>query len=595
MKVKVTGIILCIMMCCISVLSGCGLISMDRKAYLNTVVATFTDKETGKKHEVIKKDLISAYNSYGYYYTQSGYSPEKALDATLELLVNRQIMLVEAEKMFDKELSDKEKTYLWKKTLEGLESNFRSYYNKVSGITSSEDDQTSSSSDRVFNGYTKNAELNKNGDGFEIVRTDTGKREIDNFEYDGKLLDASKEEDRKLMYTNFLSTINSNHAGENYKKAYNNYLKALKDNEEGMKLSTASDEVFLREIERIYKIQYEAYMITKYEETFRNYEEISSISAEEILEYYSSFVRASYAKYGIENTSTYETDMQSDSTAIYYYKDGKDDTKFFQVAHVLVKFTEDQAKEYKDILAQYGSTGNGAISEEGEYNQKLLDLAGKMQPVVRERNSESGVYEEKSEKLDYEMSASALAEKIKELVDVESTTQGKFDTFRELIYKYNDDPGMINASNNYTIGVNYSEAEEGKNYKSYSNYVEQFTDTAIKLYNNGKGKVGDVSAPVMTENGLHVLFYVGEIQNIFGNINENFALNNNFTDDKGLTPIEVLYNTRINNFVDKTYFDVAYDALYKDNFTNFQNNNIDALREQYTIKHNKSNYKDLTK
>ena len=170
----------------------------------------------------------------------------------------------------------------------------------------------------------------------------------------------------------------------------------------------------------------------------------------------------------------------------------------------------------------------------------------------------------------------------------------KAETFREFIYKYNDDPGMINANNNYTIGVNKAEAEGDEEYKVYSNFVEEFNDAAIALYNGGKGNIGDISEPILSENGIHVLFYVGEIENLFKNITENFALSNDITVD-GLSPIEVLNSTRVNIFVDKTYFDVLYDGLVSDRFSSFQALHVNDLRQNYNITHYKSNYDDLLK
>lgn len=595
MKVKVTGLIMCIMMFCVCVLSGCNLVTTDRAAFLNTVVASFTNKETKEKTNIIKKDLITAYNTYGYYYQQYGMDEKEALDATLELLVNRKIMLVTSEKMFSEGLSEKEKAYLWQSTLEGLESNFTTYYNTAAGITGGSEEEKKNEA-RIFNGYTKNAQLKYNNGQFEIVKTTIANKVLDDFNFDpNHAYDATKKEDKEIMYTNFLSVVNAENAGEYHRQAYNDYLKALKSSEEGLKLSTAADEVFMREIDRIYQISYENYMITKYEETYRNYSELSNISVQDVLNSYASQVRASYARYShdVENSTNYEENMKSDSTTIYYYRDGMDDTQFFQVAHILFKFTDEQAAEYKSLQAQYGSNGNGGITDKDTYDRKISELVSRIKPVVRVKNAK-GEYEETAVKTSYEDNAYDLARYIKNQVGAKTDTLDKADAFREFIYKYNDDPGMINANNNYTIGVNKSEAEEGEDYKIYSNFVTEFNDAAIALYNDGKGKVGDISEPVLSENGIHVLFYVGELNNLFQNITEDFALTNDITVG-GLSPIEVLNTNRVNIFVDKTYFDVVYDGLISDRFASFQTLHINDMRKDYNITHYKSNYDDLIK
>ncbi len=586
MKKRITGIMICLMLLCISVFSGCSLITLDRERYLNEVVASIEDKEDNHKINITKKDLISAYNSYGYYYTQYyGYSAAEALDKTVDLLINRKITIDEAERVYSEGLSEAEKTYLWQQTADSLENNFKSYLNKVLGISDSSKNESDA---RVFNGYTKNAEL-KNTDGnYEIVKTAPPSKAIENFKYDVPH-DISKPEDKKLIYTNFVSFVNSAKA-DGYTKAFNNYLKELKANENGLRLSTDTVSVFTREIERLYTVNYENYMIEKYDEYFTNYSEVSTITVKQMLDLYTSMVRSSYTQYIIEEDSAYESNMQSDSSKIYYYKEGETETDFFQVAHVLFKFTDEQSAKYKDIQSK---KKNGYYTDDASYNQAIADLCSELVPVVRVKN-EDGEYQETQITSEYEKNAYSLARYIKSEVDSKATAIDKAEAFREFIYKYNDDPGMINAENNYTIGVNKSQAEEGKKYKTYSNYVTEFTNTAVELYNDGLGEIGDISEPVITENGMHILFYVGQLENLFKGIDHDFSLTNDEVDlETGLTPIEVLNSKRVNIFIDKTYFDVIYDSLVTDNFAVFQNLNMNELRKQYNLNTYPDAYKDL--
>ena len=67
MKKKVTGLLMCMMLLCMSLFAGCSLVEPNYKDYYNQAVAVIEDKETGEKIEISKKDLISAYQSYGYY------------------------------------------------------------------------------------------------------------------------------------------------------------------------------------------------------------------------------------------------------------------------------------------------------------------------------------------------------------------------------------------------------------------------------------------------------------------------------------------------------------------------------------------------
>ena len=137
---------------------------------------------------------------------------------------------------------------------------------------------------------------------------------------------------------------------------------------------------------------------------------------------------------------------------------------------------------------------------------------------------------------------------------------------------------MFNAANNYVIGVD----SEGK---AVSSFVESFNAAGLELYNNGKGQIGDISGLVRSEYGIHVLVYTGACQNLFDGVDTSFEL-----DDKA---IEVLYNTRVNVLVDKTYFDVLYDEIYTDNFEHYENANLNFLRQDYQITEYSDRYSDL--
>lgn len=585
-KRRFTGILLCIMMVCMTVFTGCSLITTDRKAYLNAVVATITNKETNQKTNVLKKELITAYNSYGYNYQEYyNMTKEEAINQTLELLINRKITIHAAESIYT-ELTEAEKTYLWQQTADALETNFKDFLNKVTGITPGSSD---SSDARVNNGYVKRAVLKEVDGKTQIIREDTPSKTIEGFKYDVPH-DAATDADKELIYTNYVKFV-SDANSEAYSKAYNNYLKQLKSSEEGLDLSTLTKEVYLREIERLYTVNYENYMISKYEEYFTNYSDISTMSVQQILDLYTSMVRSAYTQYVIEEDSAYEENMKSDTSKVNYYLEGQNDTQFFNVAHVLFKFTDEQAARYKEI--QTNKT-NGRYPDEASYQSALNSLLSQVKPVVREKN-DLGQYVETDKIASYEQTPTNLLKHFKSALAAASTESQKADIFNEFIYKYNDDPGMINAEKLYSIGVNKSEAEDGQEYKIYSSFVDEFNEAAIDLYQDGHGNVGDISDLVVSENGIHILFYAGKVQNLFQGINENFTLTNDRDPITGLKPIEVLYNARINLFVDKTVFDVIYSDLITDNFAIFQNLNMNELRNQYNIHSNGSAYKDLYK
>ncbi len=585
MKRKLTGILLCMMLFCTSVFTGCSLVTKDMSKYYKTEVVKIElkDKTGGKNDTMIinKKDLITAFNSYGYYYVQyQGMTTEKALEETINLLVRRKITIAQAEEMYP-QLSEAEKTYLWTETYEALESNFKSYLDSILG----KDNQTDSSSDEAlkFNGYKKTASLLTNTDAegkesFIIKKEDVPSKVIDDFRYETpRDYNAEDGKDKLLIYTNFEQMVREMKS-DAYTKAYNDYYKALVRSEEGQNLTEDRKSVFAREIDRLYIVVYENYMIEKYQEYYTTDDNNNSnITAQQIVDLYSSKVRSSYTKYKVENSSSYDSDMQSGAQNIYYYKTDDQSTKFFNVAHILFKFNDAQSAEYKRLKERFEQ---GGLSEQ-EYDAELEKLYAQITPVVRQADND-GVYNEvdESKKQDYEKSSLALRNHIAARVGQEKDAYAKADVFNELIYKYNEDPGMLNSSYCYTIGVD-------KDGKAVTKYVEEFTDAAIELYNNGYGEIGDISNLVYTENGIHVLFYAGQVENLLPNVeySSDFKLEE--------SQIKDLHTTRVNILVDKTLFDVMYDELVVDNYAVFENLQMGEIRDNYNVHVFTNAYKDL--
>ncbi len=577
MKARLTGLFLCMLMFCMSIFAGCSLVTRDMAKYLSTKVATITLKE-GKGGDndsmtITKKDLITAYNTYGNYYQQYGYSAKQAMEQTIELLIRRRITIAQAEELYP-ELSEKEKTYLWVETSDALKDNYNSYLNEVLGIT----DSSSTDEDGIkFTGYTKNARPDEDQNGKSIIlKINTQQTELDQFTYE-VARDFDKKEDKDFIYTNFVDTIREGN-NKNSSEAFDEYYKALLKNEEGQKLSEDRPSVFAREIERLYNVIYENFMIEKYQEYYTSPEDnVSYISSKQVVDRYTSKVRASYTKYMIENTSTYDSDMKSGANNIYYYKSENDDTKFFKVAHILFKFTDEQTEIYNEIEE---ASKNGEYATPAEKQRALDSLYSQVVPLVREKNEETGIYEEVADedKKSFETSAQALRDYIARKVAEGRTAYEKADIFNELIYKYNEDPGMINPTDIYAIGVD----GEGK---AVSNFVQEFNDGGIKLYNNGQGQIGDISDLVYSENGIHVMFYAGEVKNLFKGITESFELEED--------AIDALSGYRPNILLDKTLFDTIYDELISDNYAIFENLQMNEIKQLYTIKVYTNSYKDL--
>ena len=574
MKKRFAGILMCLMMLCMSLLAGCSLVERDYSKYYSQTIAIITHKETGKSIEVTKREVVEGYQSYGYMYEQSyGYTRKQSLQLTLSMLENRKITLLESENKFNVSengkngLTAEEQTYLYDQVVDSLKSNLDVYYNDIIGGTAEEE----TSDDITFNGYDKTATLEFQNGSYVIKKTNATLDPLADYKFDSSNpKNFFDSDDYNAIYENFRAFVLG--SNEDYQKAFLDYARTLRLSEYGQNLSTDTPSLFDREIQRLYKLAYENYMITKYSYSNKNSDEISSISTSDILNMYSSKVRADYTQYVLEGDSSYDEDVQNSLNEVYYFKDDKDSTKFFTVANVLFKFTDEQQAEY-DRLTSLSSDDGGLTTE--QINQKIDALYSQIIPVVRVLNENTGVYEEVdnsnySVSYVYNKMSSALS-------SAKATNNVNYigDTINDFIYQYNEDTGMFNATNNYVIGINSAG-------EVVSSFVESFNNAAIELYNNGNGQIGDISGLVRSEYGIHVLIYTGECKNLFDSLN--------VSDEQAL---EKLYDTRVNILVDKTYFDVIYDEIYVDNYTYFENINMNYLRQEYSIEEYQARLDDL--
>ena len=562
MKKKLTLFLMCFVMLCMTLFAGCSLVETDYDKYYNAVISEIKNNEGEKVAEVKNRELIEAYQNYGQSLMQYyGYTKEEAVNETLRLLENRKITVLTAEKLFT--LNDLEKTYLWESTANALEENLQSYYDEIAG----KEDSAEENDNVKFEGYEKNATLSIVDGEYVVSKIDKHDGLLENYKPSVSNKDVTNEADKNLLYQNFVDSLYN----EDYQKAFNDYLRNLRLSERGLDLSTDTDSIFKREIDRLYKINYENLMVEKYSQYNKGQATNTDVTVKNILDLYSSKVRADYTKYVFEQDASYDSDMKDDVNGVYYIKEDGDATKYFTVSNILFQFTEEQTSLYNSYKSKYENQ-DGSGYTYAQYQTDLNALYSSITPVVRQKNQTTGEYEEIDagnltvDEIIYDEIEIAL-------VSAQSTENVNFigDTINEFIYKYNQDPGMLNADANYVIGVD-------KNGDAVSSFVESFNDAGLKLYDNGNGKVGDI-AIAKSEFGIHVLVYTGKCENLFDGVDGNFALSDNLESGN----IEKLYSTRINPLVDKTYFDLLYDEIYQDKYSYFETENLKFLRENYEV------------
>ncbi len=556
MKKKFTGILLCLLMTFAFVLSGCDLFPRNMSAYLNKSVCTIT-YENGDVEDITTKEYINAFNSYGYSLVQNGSEYEDAANQTIEVLVNRYVLLhyattnnlVTVDQDDEKEILDDVYT--------SLESNLDTYIDEV----------------RNDWDITAPGTPDSDSDDKKVVYTPyVPKAEVDYETYRIKLLDTEDEpqttnfQNLDAVLEKFTSDAMEDDKTQNTlvrKEAYRRFISALKANEEGLGLSTDNASVLKRYAEDVYKTTRENFIITGLEDYYKTDDGYSTITVKQVLNRYKALMLQSKFSYEA-NAENYDKAMLESFDDVYYVVDDN----YFFVSNLLVMFDDEvvgpdgltQKGRYDNLETEYN---NGYITY-GEYQRRATQLA--YQVVAKERDSKGNIIEGKT------ISIETLLKNLQEELALQTTDEGKAKVFNDYLYRYGEDTGVENADYPYVIGTETSKM------------VESFTDASRKL--NDEGVFGAISGIVPSEYGAHIIIYLGKVENLF-TISDVSTFN---LVDKD---IEKLTETKLNPLNNKTVFDKIFEQLSEDNYSIFENMNLNVLKNKCKIVKHESVYMDL--
>ena len=578
---KLFASIIMMFMCAVAVFSGCNLVQTNTRDYYDRTVA----EVNGVK--VTKLDLLNSY--YSALQNNSGVKLEDVLNE----LVDRQLIIQE------------------------VKENFKKY---VEGIGQSLEDEDSSALDNIENKYFYNSVmkqvydyldeqilnyensiraakgLSKIEEDEEEVTTDYKKEQV----YEKKVVYENGEfvkvdleteyEDEKVAAYDYLSINHGDTATRTL--AYKRFIQSLIRSENGKGLDTNEQNVLQREMDRVYKV----YSENMYNTIFEIYYEYNlPVDNGAIVNKYKQLVQKSYSEWAIEGEGqnaydAYVKAMQSDASQVYYHPYENESGKgFIQVAHILIKFTDEQLNDttnddilsYKEITEAYE---NGTDNEE-TYQIKLNawkeQCSGKARYLLSDEklNAEHLAGNEYGEAINYK----DIYNEIKLAVDNASTLQQKAEVINSFIYKYGQDEGSINSNKYYSISLDDTVTES---------WVDGFAETARDSFS--KNGAGSLSEPlyVMSKDdkgnisyaGYHIIFVIDEYKNLCP-----ITSVEGLTEDYALT----LYNTRNMLGVDKSVYDSIFDTLTLSNFTTYRTNILDTIKEGKTITYYKDAYKDL--
>ena len=201
--------------------------------------------------------------------------------------------------------------------------------------------------------------------------------------------------------------------------------------------------------------------------------------------------------------------------------------QFFTVSHILIPFPDMEgsfSREMQRIEQQYAQDGNTA-------NRDAAIIAHRARATVHDRNPQG-------EEIGNPISASRVMEIVTDTVNRGANPQERINLFHGLIYRFNTDPGMFNASFEYTMGADIRPRNAQGNLinptapDNMSGMIEEFTDASRALFDfdlatgRPRGQVGSMYAQlVWGQFGAHIIMYTRNLSDfIFTDLNGSMNL-----------------------------------------------------------------------
>ncbi len=552
-------------------LSGCNLVTRNDAKYAMAIVATI-DYSDGTSDTITRKELISAYNSYGTTYTENTGSVEQGFEQTLETLIDRKLIIKAVYDYYEgvgqSVFTEGEKYYLYKSTYEAIENNIKTYYeNKFGTIPSKED---TSDTAIVETDYVKNVTLEIDSeDNYYLKNVSTSKTIRQQYAYITETVyDYEYQDDNKTyvykekMYDNILKLRDSS---TNYTVAFSEYVKACKSSEEGLGYSTDEKSVFMREMDRIYGIVRDNYLVEKYEDIYSTQtgEEaiVSSVSVRDIVSAYKVLVQNCYNTYNenIENSSSYNSDMLSNISDMWYMKN--DGSTYFTVSSIFVS--------YGDLQTEIDALDN---MEYEKKNDALNNIRSRIEASERVNGVETG----------NKINLNTLYNNL--------LVSGNLQTsFNNAIYSYSDSDTYKNADYNEVFGID----SNGEILSTRTD--EEILNAIKKLYNNYLSSGTRMSEVVYADDGAYIFYFERDLKEVFTLDIDSAMQSNGVLSLSDNEIINYLNNTLLNTNRSKSLLDVIYEEVKTDNFSTFQELDLNKLKnaDNCTISTNSKNYTDL--
>ena len=585
---KLGKALICTLLTSSILFTGCSLVQRNTERYLNRTVATAEDIT------ISKQDLVSAYNSFGYQYvTQMGYTKERAVNKTLDSLIERQIVLQKAKELI-KENANGEMVYnedkvifnknvwqnaVWKSTFEAINGQIKSIEDEIREEENIVEPEGTEEEKPEFEAYKEYDKKVKYEDGVwskvipeldeaqqdalnagSFVQDETGDASISTRAFKRYIKKLQLNYKSKHLTVSDLKTVTS----ESLAEMYNN-------------LGLLQDEkiAFVYELERIHDAYDDDKYISELQNAYEQYvQTIDNDFNKKVVNYYKQLVENSYETYmqdTLEDSYTaYVSAMQNDYSKVYYHRDYGVNSKgekrqFVAVNHVLVKVSDENVEKLNELKTKLDT---GVIGQQ-EYDVEYKNFINSTYAIARD---EEGFETETTKTV-----AEVLAE-IKTDLAQYSSTEDKLNAFRKYIYKYGQDTGTINAEKYYAVNLDTTVSDT---------MTKNFADASRALAEENENG-GNLSEPVFVSqdnySGFHIILNAGVIKN---DLSIEQIRNMDYTD------ADYLYRKAIKVDTNKSLYDMIYDVIYSSTYTTYQNSLLETAKSNLKVVYYVSAYEDL--
>jgi len=522
------------------VFAGCSLFTRDVKYYNNLPVA-----QVGNDITVTKKELMDAYNSWGYQYVGSfGYTLDKAYETTLDMLIDREITAKLSANIFgfgdaqegqmkyvDISSPTKEKrvaateyeaAQARKKSFETIESSLRGLEERIREERKWPDraDNKSSSStlpvkEDVYTPYEKYLIRQGNSYRINLARYRELPANEHTFESNDKFLDyLEMARDGSRIIEGVANSFELTIAND----AFERLVRFLANNEKGLgyKYNTTAQkrDTVKRELERMQRQEEKNLLAKRIEDCFdqgildfdfeidgvsTNYDQITNLRQTNFVAYEAALskknqtfaddlARKAQAEYRSKvRTAVDRYNRKLDTEESYKSKllDGLNGT------HFVPSNVANQFFTVSHILLEYSEqqkTELSKIEERYKQDKNEANRANAMQVLkdqVRVTRRADGVATGNP------MSAQEVLTYVQSYVAPHSRNKSldrKVQDFRDCIYMFNSDPGMKNPEYEYVIGADLRKDQSAKSTEddTMSKMVPEFTKASRDLFNFNK-------------------------------------------------------------------------------------------------------------